>query len=99
MAKRSSDSFISKQGLDEPLVISSDVPYNQIEQTRVNVVNIFPAKLIYTGLVTGEPYEWSGPGSIVSVNSEDLADLLSKKIGESSCCGSSSKGNPLFEVV
>lgn len=104
MAKRSNsnvpsfieevDYTVSSDTLDKSDVVS----YTNTEQSK-RVVNKFPATISLKGLVTGKLYRWENAGSVVEVAEEDVADLLTKKIGESSCCGSNQKGNIVFEVV
>ena len=72
------------------------------QQTTINIVNLrslYPAKLRYTGRVSGKSYEWASAGSVVEVQSEDAEYLLSKKLGSSGCCGVNSNGNQLFESL
>lgn len=64
-----------------------------------NIQSIFPAHLKYTGLISGKSYEWEQAGAIVAVNSEDVPDLLSKRIGATGCCGGNSDGNKVFQVI
>ena len=82
--------------VNDHLVISDNLQYTQSEQKRVQ--SIFPARLIYVGQISGKQYIWDKAGDVVDVNIEDVDDLLSKKLGEGSCCGSSQKGNPLFTL-
>lgn len=58
------------------------------------------AHLIYYGAVTGAKYEWEQGGQVVSVNSLDVPDLLSKFAGGDSCCGGGRVGgNQIFEIA
>ena len=75
-----------------------EVYYTKLEQS-VLVVNKFPATVKKTGQATGKLYVWAEAGAIVEVAESDVAELLTHKVGESSCCGNNSKGNMLFEVV
>lgn len=56
------------------------------------------AHLVYTGRVSGKRYEWPKAGDIVLVLSEDLSNLLEKRIGVSTCCGDPT-GNRVFQTV
>ena len=94
MAKRSKTQLSSEVGID----IVQEVYYTEREQS-VLVVNKFPAMVKKTGQATGKLYVWTEAGAIVEVAKSDVAELLTHKVGESSCCGSNSKGNLLFEVV
>lgn len=96
MAKRGSNKITGESGVNGGLVIQPETNYNNIEQIRVT--NKFPARLMYKGQVTGQLYIWEQAGAIVDVDARDLPELLSKKIGETSCCGSSQRGNSLFEI-
>ena len=84
-----------------PSIIALDIhkepEYNEPEQIRI--VSLFSARLIYTGRVSGKLYTWQNSGEIVLVDAQDVPDLLSKKLGESTCCGGSTKGNVLFGLA
>ena len=77
----------------------SDIVSYTIEEQSVKVVNKFPASISIRGQITGKLYEWGGAGVVVEVAKEDVPQLLTKKIGDASCCGNNQKGNLLFEVV
>ena len=68
-------------------------------QTTINLRSLFPAKMKYSGRVSGQLYVWDEAGSVVSVASEDAPYLLLKKIGSTGCCGVQSDGNQLFEQI
>lgn len=71
-------------------------PYNN----RVNIQSLFPAHITYEGAISGQLYVWAKAGAIVSVLEQDVAELLSKRIGRGSCCGNSSgEGNAIFKTV
>ena len=65
----------------------------------VSIRSLFPARLIYTGRVSGKSYEWAEAGRVVEVLSEDAPDLLSKRLGSGGCCGASNEPNRPFEQL
>lgn len=69
------------------------------ENTTIRLRSLFPAKIKYSGHVSGQPYQWDEAGSVVTVRIEDAPYLLSKKLGSTGCCGSQSGGNQLFEQI
>lgn len=59
---------------------------------------LYDSIIKYAGQETGKPYVWNGAGSVVGVAEEDAPFLLSKVIGNRSCCGGSGQeGNRVFE--
>lgn len=96
MAKRSQPSVSSN--VDDSIAFVTSVNYTIVEQS-VKVVSKFPATISIRGQATGKLYEWKNAGSVVEVSQEDVADLLTKKIGNTSCCGNNQRGNLLFELV
>lgn len=83
-------------GPDKPIDNSTAVAYNS-SVDRVAIQLKFPAKVIRSGLVSGEQYEWSEAGAVVQVRIEDVDQLLQLKVGEAGCCGGSP--NFLFQKV
>jgi hypothetical protein len=57
-------------------------PYNSV----VKLQSLLDAHIYYTGLVTGEQYEWAKAGSIQAVDALDAPALLEKRIKTQSCC-------------
>ena len=98
MAKHNRDEITSELGdnLDEEVVVApiKVTKYN----SRVLVQSLFPATLKYLGPISGEQYTWMKAGDTVSVNVDDVPELLSKRIGSTSCCGNSRDGNIVFQV-
>ena len=103
MAKKKEDALVEEkvEWLDDPLEVDTVSSYDEevIAQERVLLQSKFPAKIRLTGLVTGEQYVWENAGSVVEVASEDVPNLLEKKVGRTACCGGTSRGNKLFLVV
>jgi len=56
------------------------------------------SRLLYTGKVSGQNYEWDKAGNIQDVQEEDVEELLAKRIGVRSCCGAGA-GNKVFELI
>lgn len=97
MAKRS-ESHISSVIKTDGIANSDAISYTTVEQS-VKIVNKFPATISLKGLITGKLYVWNGAGTVIEVDSRDVDDLLTKKIGETACCGQTQRGNILFEKV
>lgn len=71
------------------------------EQTYnyIKVRSLLDSRLLYTGQVSGQQYEWSRAGSITEVDKRDVPELLAKRIGTGSCCGGQARdGNRVFEI-
>ena len=84
--------------LDEVKVDSESVlPYNEV--ITVSITSLLDARLVYTGQVTGQQYEWKKAGSVVEVSVEDSEILLAKRIGRDSCCGNSTDGQAIFQLT
>ena len=102
MAKRSisklPDKVIDTVSSDT-LDIAQPIPYTTVEQNSKRVVCKFPASIKLVGKVSGKQYEWMGAGSIVEIDLVDVDDILSKTLGNASCCGASQRTNTLFEIV
>lgn len=79
-----------------PVVVESIQPYNYKE---IKIQSLIDSKLIYTGRVSGKLYEWQRAGDIIAVLEEDVPELLSKRIGQRSCCGEGLLGNQVFEEM
>lgn len=92
MAK--SDQSKDTGGLNSMFVQTPKTNYN----STVLIQSLYPAHLKYVGIVSGKVYEWPKSGDIVSVDSADVADLLSKRIGARGCCGNSD-GNVVFQQL
>lgn len=73
---------------------ATDEAYNYIK-----VRSLYDAHLRYEGKVSGRQYEWIRAGVVVDVISDDVPELLSKRIGQRSCCGEGLLGNIVFEEV
>lgn len=69
--------------------------YNYV---RKSIRSMIDARIVYDGAVTGEHYEWSRAGAVVSVDARDVPELLAKRLGSRSCCGTSD-GNQIFELI
>ena len=65
----------------------------------VKVRSLIDGRLLYDGKVSNRHYEWSHAGATIDVLSEDVPELLSKRLGGNLCCGGSRDGNKIFEVV
>lgn len=92
MAKHTSSK--NDPDLEVPVVKVQDEPYNY---SVVQIESMIDAHLVYTGQVSGKQYEWTKAGSIQLVDERDAPALLSKRIGERSCCGEGLQGNLVFQ--
>lgn len=73
-------------------VTEQDYNYRRIQ-------SLYDAHLLYTGKVSGRQYEWGRAGDVVEVLQDDVPELLSKRIGQRSCCGEGLLGNLVFQEV
>lgn len=64
----------------------------------VLIQSLIEAHLAYAGRVSGKQYEWMKSGDTVSVLEEDVPELLEKRLGGNSCCGTP-VGNKIFQLV
>ena len=83
--------------LEKEVVVEKVVePYNSYRKIQ----SLIDSRLIYTGQISGEQYEWQRAGDIIAVREEDAPELLSKRIGQRACCGSEQLlGNKVFEEM
>ncbi len=88
---------ISKEIEEEP-VVEEIQPKVTINTTKI-VQSMIDAHFIYTGRISGQQYEWTVGGARVSVDERDVPELLSKRLGGNTCCGSDAGGNRIFEIV
>lgn len=79
-----------------PVVVDSVQPYNYRE---IKIQSLIDSKLVYEGRSSGKLYEWQRAGDIIAVLEEDVPELLSKRIGQRSCCGEGLLGNKVFEEM
>lgn len=96
MAKRNL-APVPSQLKSDTLDIQKSVPYT-IEEQSVVVVSKFPATLKLVGAVSGKQYEWKNAGARVVVDARDVPNLLTKRVGNSVCCGNT-QSTTLFEVI
>ena len=82
---------------DKPAVVEKEKPKYNLGTKQLQ--SLISAHLKYTGLVTSVKYEWSSAGAIVAVDEADVADLMSKRVGSSGCCGNNPDGNFVFQIV
>jgi len=95
MAKRDSSDRESDNGIKIPIDNMEDSNYNEVVRLRLLIgVKSFSI----TGPASGKQYKWSGAGSVIDVDKEDVAALLSKRLGGKTCCGDSNS-NRIFELV
>lgn len=88
--------WIEPDTLEVDTVSDYDEEVTEAVQEMALLQSQFPATIRLTGQFSGKQYEWKGAGSVVEVFAEDVADLLSKRVGRTGCCGGTSKGNYLF---
>lgn len=98
MEKRSKSNISRDLVKDDGIANGANISYTVTEQS-VKIVNKFPAQISLKGLFSGKLYVWKEAGAVVDVDARDVDDLLTKRIGETSCCGQTQRGNILFEKV
>lgn len=72
-------------------------PTVTIKSVEIVIESLIDAHLLYVGKVSGRQYEWLKAGDTVSILEEDVPELLEKRLGGNTCCGSS-EGNKIFQV-
>lgn len=70
-----------------------------IINSSTKIRSLIDAHLIYNGQESGQRYEWNRAGAIVEVDEKDVPELLAKRLGGRTCCGSDREGNKIFEIV
>lgn len=81
-------------------IVAENPPELTIKETKTfSLQSLFPARLEYTGRVSGKSYIWAKAGAIQEVDEEDAPYLLSKRIGRTGCCGGQPGGNVLFAQI
>lgn len=73
-------------------------PVKSVRYNNLRVRSMVSAFVRYHGAVTGNEYEWPRAGAEALVDERDVPNLLSKRIGNRSCCGDSD-ANRIFELV
>jgi len=66
---------------------------------EVKIQSLIDAHLLYDGKVSKRHYEWTSAGAIVSVDENDVPELLSKRLGGNTCCGGNRDGNQIFQLA
>jgi len=80
---------------DKPPVVKTAA---QVTIKSIKIQSLISAHLMYSGRESGKQYEWTRAGAIVDVDETDVPELLSKRLGGKTCCGSGD-GNVIFEKV
>ena len=62
-----------------------------------SIQSLIDARVLVTGAVTGNQYEFAKAGTVLAIDKRDADDLLNKKRGRA-CCGGTS-GRNLFQLV
>ena len=73
-------------------------PTDKIKE-EVLIESLIEAHLTYTGRESGKQYEWKKAGDSAKVLLEDVSELLEKRLGGNTCCGSDPTGNKIFQIV
>jgi len=74
-------------------------PTDKINSDEVLIESLIEAHLTYTGRESGKQYEWKKAGDSAKVLLEDVPELLEKRLGGNTCCGSDPTGNKIFQIV
>lgn len=82
----------------EPTVVKT-VSDSRINNDEILIESLIEAHLTYTGRSSGKQYEWKKAGTSVLVSAEDVPELLEKRLGGNTCCGSDPTGNKIFQIV
>lgn len=90
-----------------PKYTSGDELKNQVKVAEVQapvtinkttkIESLLEAHLEYVGRESGKPYSWHKAGDIVLVDEADVPELLSKRLGKKTCCGSGE--NRIFQIA
>lgn len=79
-------------------VVAKEPPKDKINLVKIQC--IFPAHVIYAGAISGQRYDFPGPGSVLDVDSRDVDAMLAYRIGTTNCCGGGNPdGNRVFQVL
>lgn len=70
-----------------------------IKSNEILVESLIEAQLTYTGRESGKQYVWKKAGDKQLVLSEDVPELIAKRLGGTTCCGNDPKGNKIFQIV
>lgn len=80
------------------VTVDKTVAEDKISMTKVQ--SLFPAKVVYIGRISGQRYVFPEAGSILDVDSRDVADMLAYRIGTTNCCGGGyPDGNRVFQTL
>lgn len=78
-------------------VVRAELPPVRKEVKRtVNVMALFPDRLIIRNAPTGTVYESPRGGTIIAVDSHDVDYILSLQRGPAGCCGSAGQGETRY---
>lgn len=72
---------------------------NEYNYGRRSIRSMVEARIKYTGVISGEQYEWPRAGSVVSVDERDVPELLAKRLGTQSCCGANDSNRVFDELI
>lgn len=79
-------------------VVAEPQPEVRINRTRMQ--SLFPANVVYIGRISGERYIFPVAGAILEVDSRDVPDMLTYRIGTTGCCGGgNADGNTVFQII
>lgn len=97
ISKELADEFLSFE--EKPAIVISETPkYNKGISNTISIRSRIDALYKTIGAVSGRAYVFTGGGSVVDVNKEDVDELLSRRKGNG-CCGGTNTQNFVFELV
>jgi len=79
-------------------ILVADEIVGSYNYKEVKIQSLIDSRLLYTGQTSGKQYEWSRGGDVILVDERDVPEMLSKRIGQRSCCGEGLLGNKVFEI-
>ena len=72
--------------------------HGETSTINIEIQSLIEAHLLYSGKATLRQYEWKKAGDIVNVHTDDVSELLEKRLGMKQCCGDQN-GNKIFQIV
>jgi hypothetical protein len=97
MEKRSVSEWIG--GVEDEVEETPSIQVKQKPPASVWLRNQYPGNVIVIGSISGNRYVFNGGGSTSEVDARDAPEMLEKRFGGNSCCGSGVEPTFHFIVV
>ena len=97
MEKRSFSEWVGI--VEDELEEVSSIQVKQEPPASVWLRSQYPGNVIVEGKVSGNRYVFNGSNSTLEVDARDVPEMLEKRFGGNSCCGSGVGPLPIFIVV